>query len=107
MKKNRKSSLAAVGAVVAAGLGIAATGAPQWTTPAITAADVVAIDGQTLDADVLLAQQQQVVDNDQAKARERARRDSIRRAEERQQSHRVVYGPPRPNNFGAVQPNPN
>ena len=105
MKKNRKASLTAVGAVVAAGLGIAATNASAGTPPALTAADVVAIDGQVLDTDALLAQQQ-VVDQNK-RSPESARRDSIRLAEERQKSHRLVYGPPRPRDFGQVQPNPN
>ena len=107
MKKNRKASLTAVGAVVAAGLGIAATSANAGTPPALTAADVVAIDGQVLDADALLAQQQVVVDENKARSLEQARRDSVRTAKERMKSQRLVYGPPRPNNFGPVQPNQN
>ena len=107
MKKNRKASLTAVGAVVAAGLGIAATNASAGTSPALTAADVVAIDGQVLDADALLAQQQVVVDENKARSLEQARRDSVRTAKERMKSQRLVYGPPRLRDFGQAQPNPN
>ena len=64
MKKKGKKALTAVGAVVAAGLTpgiIAATPGylpDQGFNAAITAADVVAIDGQTYDFDELYAKQQ-------------------------------------------------
>ena len=116
-KKNKgRKSLTAVGAVVAAGLtpGIV-TGSPASPAPGpeveLTAADVVAINGDVFDFDELFAMRQ--INRDQRNnalvygpppsmrekeekerqeaLREEARQDSIRRAEKAQAR---VYGPP-------------
>lgn len=111
MNKNKgKKSLTAVGAAVTAGLapGIVAsypsTQAPRLEVE-VTAADVVAIGGEVLDFDELFAATQHAEPDTQAVAqeaqrkRERARRDSVRRAQERRVaplygSPQLVYGPP-------------
>ena len=117
--KNRaRTSIAAVGAVVAAGLtpgmitGTPAT-QPQSPEAELTAADVVSINGEVFDFDDLFALNQVRRSNDQrhktvygpppaqiersqkereeAARREQVRLDSIRRAQE---SQALVYGPP-------------
>ena len=117
-KNKARKSIAAVGAVVAAGLtpGMIAgapASQPQSQDTEITAADVVSINGEVFDFDELFAMNQVRKSNDQrhktvygpppaqiersqkereeSARREQARQDSIRRVEE---SHALVYGPP-------------
>ena len=98
MNKKRKTTLTAVGAAMAASLGLAAS-TPVHDAP-LTAADVVVIDGQVVDADTIIAKQQSTGFNQES--------DSLRPSRQRSQEHMVVYGPrrPQPVVYGPRQPQP-
>ena len=114
MKKDKnkgKKTIAAVGAVVVAGLtpGIIAASAAgtalQAPNATVTAAEVVAIGGNTYDYDELYDMQQRADGPKQAKKKKEQRQQATRYGVPRPQ-HATYYGVPRPSGTFPSKPSP-